>query len=551
MTRVHILSVISIAILLLSACNSEKKKIKPYQFKFNFKQEVEKLKSLNPKVKRFAKITANEEISFDTINWDWEFKFFLENDIHKPIHLGMYKEIIDTFPDYIKATYNATKDDQKVRSTVYEIVDGNIVKVQISAHEDNGLNYSNYELEYIPMKSYAINGVEGMSHSHETPFNITGEIHLDENRYIGRLDIGAEDIPFYFFSSSSNGPFQINNGDERIDLITQSSSGDTLRLKFPSFDSYLIFHRETMKGYWYYPSKGNYNIPLSFDTAYAMGNVFQTNYADVSGNWETVFSENTEDEYKAVGKFIQSGNRLKGTFLTETGDYRYLNGFVDNGNIQLSCFDGAHAFLFKSSGNDNKQKGIFYSGKHWTEPWVAVKNDNFSLSNPDSLSWVKPDVPVAFQFSDVNGNMVSLSDSKFENKVKVIQVLGTWCPNCLDESKFLVELLKSVPKEKIEVIGLAFERDKTQEKRIKRVKDFVQSNNFPSNYNILIAGRASKKEAAEALPFLNHVMSFPTTILLDQKNNVINVHTGFNGPGTGGVFEEFSKNYKLKIQQLI
>ena len=54
---------------------------------------------------------------------------------------------------------------------------------------------------------------------------------------------------------------------------------------------------------------------------------------------------------------------------------------------------------------------------------------------------------------------VSLTDSRFKNKVVIVQILGSWCPNCMDETNFLVNTY--YPKyhsQGVEVVGLAYER---------------------------------------------------------------------------------------------
>jgi thiol-disulfide isomerase/thioredoxin len=206
--------------------------------------------------------------------------------------------------------------------------------------------------------------------------------------------------------------------------------------------------------------------------------------------------------------------------------------------------------LFKAKSKNGKLSGQFYSGNHWQEPWEAVRNDNFYLRNPDSLTWVKEGIPVAFNFPDLKGERVSLNDAKFKNKIKIIQVMGTWCPNCLDESRFLSEIIEEFPSQ-IEVVALAFEKGKDAEKWKERINDFQSEIGTHANYTYLLAGRASKKEASEALPFLNHVMSFPTMVVLNQNDEVVYVHTGFNGPGTGSVYNEFTKGFRQLINDVI
>lgn len=130
--------------------------------------------------------------------------------------------------------------------------------------------------------------------------------------------------------------------------------------------------------------------------------------------------------------------------------------------------------------------------------------------------------------------------------------MGTWCPNCLDESKFYVNYLKENSNSNVKVIGLAFEVAKTKEaafKRMKRLKDRIGI-----EYPLLLAdfgNIADKAMAQSKLPMLNHILSYPTTIFLDKKGTVRKIHTGFNGPATGKKYDEFKIEFNQFMNLLI
>ncbi len=153
--------------------------------------------------------------------------------------------------------------------------------------------------------------------------------------------------------------------------------------------------------------------------------------------------------------------------------------------------------------------------------------------------------------SDSSINKVSLTDEIFKNKVVVVQIMGSWCPNCLDESRYYSEFYKENQDKNIEFVALAFEYAKTEAlafKSIERLRDGVGI-----NYPILLAqyGTSDKEKAQEKLPMLNHVLSYPTTIILDKKGKVRKIHTGFNGPATGEKYVEFKKEFESFIQDLL
>ena len=346
---------------------------------------------------------------------------------------------------------------------------------------------------------------------------------------------------------------QIINAEEVIEVDEIVINGDSIVIQTPVFEGYLAgtFTDKEIKGQFIkesldriVPFKAIFGIEDRFDSEN------KNTDKDISGIWETYFSPDSDEEYIGKGIFIQEDNRVTGTFRTTTGDYRYLEGLMDGDSLKLSAFDGAHAFLFTAKVTDSSMTGIFYSGNHFKEPFVSTRNDGYELPDPDSLTFINEGYDkLAFIFPDFNGNMISLNDEEYYEKVVIVQLMGTWCPNCLDESKFLVNYLNK--NENLKVIGLAFESAKTEEKAFKgieRLKDRIGL-----SYPILLAqfGSVDKVEAQQKLPMLNHVLSFPTTIFIDKKGTVRKIHTGFNGPATGDKFIEFRKDFNQIVTELL
>ncbi|WP_339665645.1 TlpA disulfide reductase family protein [Maribacter arcticus] len=346
---------------------------------------------------------------------------------------------------------------------------------------------------------------------------------------------------------------QIINAEEVIVIDEIVIHGDSIILQTPVFEGYLAgtFTDTEIKGQFIkesldriVPFTAIYGIEERFDSETKIAN------KDVSGIWETYFSPDSDEEYVGKGIFLQEDNRVTGTFRTTTGDYRYLDGVMDGDSLKLSAFDGAHAFLFTAKVTDSSMIGIFYSGNHFKEPFVSTRNDGYELPDPDSLTFINEGYDkLAFTFPDSDGNMVSLDDDEYQNKVVIVQLMGTWCPNCLDESNFLVDYLKD--NENLKVIGLAFESAKTEEKAFKGIERLKDRTGL--SYPILLAqfGSVDKVEAQQKLPMLNHILSYPTTIFIDKKGEVRKIHTGFNGPATGDKFVEFKKNFNQVVTELL
>ena len=272
---------------------------------------------------------------------------------------------------------------------------------------------------------------------------------------------------------------------------------------------------------------------------------------NISGIWETYFDVNTPNEYPAKGIFMQNGNKVKGTFRTKTGDYRYLDGVVTGDSLKLSAFDGSHVYLFRAQVSDSTLDGKFYSGKHAVQEFMAARNEGFELPEADSLTFLREGYDkFDFSFPNSEGKMVSLKDPRFKDKVVLVQIMGSWCPNCLDETRFYVEFLKDNPDLDIELVALAFEYAKTEEKAFEAIARLKERAEVP--YPILLAqyGTSNKQKANEKLPMLNHILSYPTTIYIDKKGEVRKIHTGFNGPATGEKYEQFKEQFAETVREL-
>jgi len=384
--------------------------------------------------------------------------------------------------------------------------------------------------------------------------NKNGTDFLYFGYYRAELQISdTEVLPFIFKVKDANN-LTVFNAEEQIEVNEIEYRNDSVFIQMPVFEALLVakIKDETLSGNFIIEGKGRI-VPFTAKKSNTRFNVTTKAEANISGNWETVFSpESKDDSYIAKGVFKQNGNLVTGTFLTETGDYRFLEGVVNGNDLKLSTFDGAHAFLFTGKVTDSTINGTFYSGNHWKEPFIAKRNANYKLPSANSLTFLKDGYDsLAFTFPDANENMISLSDERFKNKVVVVQIMGTWCPNCLDESKYYTEFYEQNKDKGLEIVALAFEYAKTNEKAfasIKRLQDRVGI-----TYPVLLAqtGTTSKQKAQEKLPMLKQVLSYPTTVFVDKKGKVRKIHTGFNGPATGEKFLEFKEEFTEFIGELL
>lgn len=369
------------------------------------------------------------------------------------------------------------------------------------------------------------------------------------------IELPGIELPVQLHLSNDFSTAWFSNGSERVMVPEISSKGQQLVLRFPAFNNTfeLVQTGDRMAGTLTLVKRGYEQVMPVVATRgneqrFAVETAPEIN---VTGRWETVFTDANGKLTQAVGEFDQQGSRVVGTFLTPTGDYRYLEGNVSGRQLLLSTFDGAHAFAFKAELNDSGElEGGFWSGTRSYESWVAHRNFDASLPDAFSLTYLKEGYDqLAFSFPDLDGNMVSLGDPRFAGKVVLVTLSGTWCPNCADEVAFLSEYYRNYRDRGLEIVTLLYEHFEDFERAAEQGKRLREE--FNVGYELLIAGLSDKTLAAETLPMLNHVLAFPTTIFVDRSGNVRSIHTGFSGPGTGSYYTRFVEEFTDLMDQLL
>ncbi|QKG55959.1 TlpA family protein disulfide reductase [Hymenobacter sp. BRD128] len=391
----------------------------------------------------------------------------------------------------------------------------------------------------------------------------------------GELATQGQKIPFLFeVKTEASQPvvYLINkglNGEERLRCEEISAAGDSVTIRMHVFDAALVVRadgKDKLQGTWVkYDSKMPYRVPL-VATAGSETDTVKSIYKRMplvgfTGNWRTTFRDDTGSSYEAVGVFaekqranppVHPDQNLTGTFLTTTGDYRYLSGYSGEKSLSLSTFDGSHAFLFTGKKQpDGTIKGNFYSGKSGHETWTATLDPKAKLPDADTLTYLrKGESRLNFKFpSIVAGASISPTDPKYKGKVVVLQILGSWCPNCMDETNYLAPWYEQNKARGVEIIGLGYERSPDYQQAASRLLNMKKR--FNIGYDLAVAGVSNKDSVAKSLPQLAKFLGFPTTIFLDKKGVVRSIRTGFSGPGTGQYYEEEKAHFNRTIDKLL
>jgi thiol-disulfide isomerase/thioredoxin len=452
-------------------------------------------------------------------------------------------------------TWQSIDEKTSVKWAVYRFVDSTCVGASIRVNRTSAAYTFSEILTYVPNSGYSIENEQDLRTLDSNSFYLSGELEGKPQPWRIFFDIGPHNIPVNFWWSpvSDGVKLTFTQGKEELTVVALKTDSGYIA-EMPVFQSYLKFERngDELIGTFHNLDRGpNYEVAFiankrTYDQSFgydptALG-------PDFSGKWETYFYDEG-DSSAAIGMFERFGDDLIGTFATETGDYRFLQGKVVGDSFYLSTFDGSHLFLFTGKiVGDAILDGHFYSGNHYHTTWTAKRNEAFELRDPNSmtsLSDAKSEID--FSFPDLKGNLVSLSDAKYQGKVVILQVLGSWCPNCVDETRYFTELYSKYNSDGLEIIGLGFERSPEFDMAKITLSKAIADLDVP--YSVLVAG--TPKESAKALPMITPIKSYPTSIFINRKGEVVKIHTGFYGPSTGKYYNDYCAETELFVAELL
>lgn len=384
-------------------------------------------------------------------------------------------------------------------------------------------------------------------------------------------------LPFHLDIAGEPGAYtaHVINADERVEIPIVKIDGDQLTLEFDYFDSRIIAgiydDGTALHGIWS-KTRGAGNVAQIKFWAYrndqprftmpptrSLGKAASTL---IDGRWRVDFADSDEP---AIAQFqVDDQGIIKGTFLTSTGDYRYLEGVYTGKGIKLSTFDGGHAFLFQAQFSSREKAipvdeqdvreqtltGMFWSGDWHSEAWFAVRDISITLADPRMSVQVSRIVDMdAIRLPDPAGIEHTVAQLTEGGRCIIIEIMGTWCPNCKDASVFLSSLHEEYADQGLRIVSLAFELTGDELRDRQQIQIYIDRMHLP--FPVLYAGQADKATASASLPFIERVKAYPTFIVLNEFGGVVMTYSGFNGPATGQKHIEMRRNFVRIIRDVL
>jgi len=372
-----------------------------------------------------------------------------------------------------------------------------------------------------------------------------------EGPWLGVIGIDTADrtmdVPFnmrYVTEGDTMKYFEVTNAAETIMIKEFRVAGETINMRFPVFKGEVVavMRNDSMVGH-YYPKGIRDEKVYRFYALKGVSDRFPW-YTDsaavnVSGRWKITENPGTTDSTVMVGEFVQQGARVTGTILNTGGDYRYLQGKVSGNKFMVSAVDGAHTIIMTAgvSSDGRMSGGRFLGSPRWRSVWEAVSDPEARLPGSGTLLRTREHaLPFTFAFPDINGDTVFLSDQRFRGKVVIVQAAGTWCPNCMDETRFFNNLYGKYKDKGLEIVALCFEDKTLATSRAGMERFAVQTG---AAYLFLYAGPRGKDALRKVFYNVEGQMAYPTTMYIDRSGKIRRIETGFSGPGTGEHYRQY------------
>jgi thiol-disulfide isomerase/thioredoxin len=346
----------------------------------------------------------------------------------------------------------------------------------------------------------------------------------------------------------------IINGDERVTSTAGTFDGYKLKLQFDYYDAVLegdFARREIIgaitrtwrqqklvRNFKMWKGGEKMIVPAAVEGK------------DLSGEWEMKVGEGEKQRLWRL-LLTQKDGALSGTILTPSGDWGTMTGEFAYGKMQLTRFDVINARLLRAQLNAQGQlEGMVDLGQGDAPRKVIAERVSATAPLATQNTKVKnPTEPFKFSGLDLTGKAIDSTDPRFKNKVILIEISGTWCPNCYDEAPLLKDLYARYQAQGLEVVGLSFEYTGDTKRDLEQVKIFNQKHNIP--YLMLLAGSTENDDIAKKLPQLVNFGAYPTTIFIGRDGLVKKIHAGFDGPATGQRHTRLKAEFEETVKELL
>jgi thiol-disulfide isomerase/thioredoxin len=369
-------------------------------------------------------------------------------------------------------------------------------------------------------------------------------------RWDATVTTNGVEVPFPFEIAADGASLEGSffNGERRITSKPARAENGTLVLSFDQYAAklHLTLADGQLSGEYQRGRRG----PLPFRAIRASGSrPAAENAPSIDGTWiVTAKSNKGETAWRFIAK--QKGAEVSATILRVDGDTGTLTGTFRDGRYVLGHFSGARPLRLEVR---PAADGTIALKQNGDAELLAVRENApraaaiGAPTDPAEHTSVKdPSEPFRFSFPDLQGRIVSNTDPKFAGKVVLVNISGSWCPNCHDEAPFLASLYRKYRPKGLEIVSLSFE-EAEQLANPTRLRAFIET--YGIEYTVLVPGEP--EQLAEKVPQAVNLNAFPTTFIVGRDGRVRGVHAGFPSPGSGEFYTKAERDITKQVERLL
>jgi thiol-disulfide isomerase/thioredoxin len=365
------------------------------------------------------------------------------------------------------------------------------------------------------------------------------------------LDLAGGTLPFAVRISAKGSGLQgsLCNGPKCQPFSKVRVEGDSVILEIADYAATLkaSLRSDSLVGYYHnVGSNGPRTIPFraargEWPVSKAPGRLV--------GQWDATYYQDMGTSPR-VFDLRNTAHGFQGTVISSTSDYGPFVGPVVGDSFAIGLFDGSFVYLLTGKLVGDTLHGVFHAGLRTETPWTAVRSTGAPhLKSPAEVSRADTTQPLRFAFPDLHGRLVRSDDWRFKGKVVLVDIFGTWCPTCHDATPELLRLYHRYHSRGLEIVGLAFESTGDTAVDARQVRRYRDKYGIP--FPLLLAGINNEESIASALPQLEDVTAFPTTVFLGRDGRVRRIYAGFHGSAAGAQHARLLREFELEIQKLL
>ncbi len=373
-----------------------------------------------------------------------------------------------------------------------------------------------------------------------------------DGRWDGTVEVNKIQVPFQF-EIVENGPdiqASFFDGDLKVTSTSGRRENGAVQLAFDQYGTTLVATLEDGRLEGHY-DRGTRGAPYAFRAERAVEKppAPDGKVPEIAGEWKIPHETSRGEQ---AWRFIvrQNGPDVSAAILRVDGDTGALTGRYRDGKFVLSHFSGARPLLLEVT---QTADGSLEMLQNKQTTLIAYRADDARAkaapepTDPASHTRARdPNAVFTFSFPDLEGHQVSNTDERFQHKVLLVSMTGSWCPNCHDEAPFLTELYRKYRDQGLEVIAFAFE-EADQLKNPVRLKGFMK--NFGIEYPVLLAGQP--EELNEKVPQAENLNAFPTTLFVGRDGKIRRIHAGFASRAAGDFHAKGKEEVTAIVEELL